>query len=227
MPIGLFLMVFFFLVIASSTHSSRIEKDVRTNTRNGQIEYLISWYIFREEIVPEVYAAYMKSPDYSYYSRSMGFYDKRFADIGVKLYGRSPVAEASVRAKHAMHKLGYHHYVDTIAHHPDSFERYSEFESLHAKPEKIWYQQYRRPDITFQLYNAEPISVMYNGRELTIPAEDDYRREFYVRCGNKTPTRLKSSHDFDSGYDDPPETPYDRQMRREQQMMDNFKKQNH
>lgn len=137
---------------------------------NGKIEYLTSWYIFWDDIVPEIYQICRNR-----YDKPIGVYDDEFEEIGYELYGCEPAVEALTRAMAYMTSIGRTHHVS-----------YSEDER--------WFHHYRRPDLTYRKF---PITkVVYNQEfpEIQDPSEDDRRRLYCICSDGLTEIELKEAH---------------------------------
>ena len=158
------------------------------NQENGRIEYILSWNIFWDEIIPEVYAACKKN----YYHRNVGIYDFDFELEGVLLYGLDPADEAVRRAKDMMPELGRDRYVKYL----EWDERGHKLSDLTIKNmhETCWSDAYRRPDVTWSMLLDDNFTVQFKNKEYRAPSEEDYRRYYYVRSNDDKLIPLKSEH---------------------------------
>ena len=197
MPLIIAIICFvIFFCLESSAKSKRTEafQYYDKNQEIGKTEYLLSWHIFWNEVVPEIYTEYQKEVGQSTVTRSLGIYDQHFEEIGLQLYNRDPSDEAVYRAKLHMRNLGIKPYLNSISWDERHNLRSDARDLLVAPVEQLIAHQYRRPDVTFILNEHEGISVEYKGEIIQIPAADDYRRLFYQGCFNRTPTKLQDKN---------------------------------
>jgi len=137
---------------------------------NGRIEYLTSWYMFWDDIVPEVYRICQDR-----YDIPISVYDPEFEEVGHELYGHEPAVEALERAMAYMTSIGRTHHVS-----------YSESER--------WFHHYRRPDLTYRKFQISKVVYNQNFPDIKEPSDDDRRRTHSVCSDGVTEISLKESH---------------------------------
>lgn len=166
------------------------------NNQRGQFEYILSWYIFWEEVVPEVYSKGTKAwPEYVkrhvktgvfLEPNIVGIYDHAFEELGFNMYGRDPVDESVVRARTYLATMGIPRYTKEFYPDPKMLGYANTIDHLNAKPDEYTADIYRRPDIIFLADSRYPVTVNYHGRVLAAPNDDDYRVWHFIYNDGKT-----------------------------------------
>ena len=101
---AIFVIGYFFFVYLPKSIKTTIEFDrANANKSLRRFEYCLTYYIFWNEIVPEIYAeSKRRDPE-----KVIGVYYKQFVDIGYDLYGEwQPTREAVYRARKYLKEKG-------------------------------------------------------------------------------------------------------------------------